>query len=457
MTREALRWFSISDGDLWLLTDSEVDFYNLIFAFIAVIFGQSSCLVYWFDRPEKVFNLRTGRLRSIVHEQRFFNWYFLAWFSKVATMYGLLFGMASFGGFYMIRMYPNFKYLFILIVIVLFLQVWNTLLLTYRRRAFVWMIISAIIVSALSFGLSRINLVNYKALNEQVISRRLDVQYHLRLPTAAGYKQASFRYRHQPVVSVVTPKERTDRVESILLLGKEECTLAELTREIKKLKSLLPQELQIGMPVFLQVDKQVPMAFVHKVAKHLALADIHNLSFLVIPADAVHDSQYYITYDRTHLAILNQSHFLFDYEVNLKKKETYANQIEIQVSKQGYRMNSSQVPKEELASVLRSLLEHNLDYAIAIKLSDELTFETYFTAISAIHEAVLYLRNKESVEVYGLSFRELEESFLTDSQKAVLNKYPLRYIEIWEGEENLFEYHVRPDRSSPNSETDKSK
>lgn len=446
MARETLRWNSISDGDLWFLSDSEVNFYNLIFAFIAVIFGQSFCLVYWFDRPAKVFKLKTGRLRSIVHDQRFFNWYFFAWFSKVATMYGFLFGMASFGGFYMISLYPNFKHLFILIVIVLFLQVWNTILLAYRRRAYRWMFISLIIVSVLSFGLSKINLVNYRALNEKIINQRLDVKYHLRLPTAATYKKASFRYMHLPVVSIVNSKEDlTGLVEPRLFLGKKEYKLAELTYEIKKLESELPQELQVWMPVYLGVDKEVPMSFVHKVTKNLALADIQYLNFLVIPADAVHDSRYYITHERTHLSKFNQSYFLFDYKVNLQRIETYSNKIVMHVLKGDYKVNSINVPKEEMANVLKSSIEKNSDYGIAINFNEDLTFDTYFEVISAINDAVFYLRNRESVEKYGMPFRALEESFLRDSQRAVLDKYPLRYIEIWKGEGNQLEQDIYPD------------
>ena len=445
MARETLRLNSISEDDLWFLSDSEVSFYNLIFAFIAVIFGLSFCLAYWFDRPAKVFNLKTGRLRSIVHDQRFLNWYFLAWFSKVATVYGFLFGMASFGGFYMISLYPNFRHLFILVVIVLFLQIWNTILLTYRRKVYRWMVISLIVVSVISFGLSKINLVDYGALNEKVINQRLDVKYYLRLPTATTYKKASFRDMNRPVVYIVNSKEDlTGPIEPILFLNKKECKISELTNEIITLKNKLPQELQIWMPVFLKVDKKVPMSFVNTVTKNLALADIQNLSFIVIPADGVHDSRYYINHERTHLSKFNQSHFQFDYKNNLQQIETYSNKIEIHVLKGDYRVNSISVPKEEMANVLKSSIEKNLDYGIAINFNEGLTFDTYFEVISAINDAVFYLRNRESVEKYGMPFRALEESFLRDSQKAVLQKYPLRYIEIWPREGNQFESNIHP-------------
>ena len=40
LTRETFRFASLTvDYDLWILTDNEVRFYNLIFAFISVIFA----------------------------------------------------------------------------------------------------------------------------------------------------------------------------------------------------------------------------------------------------------------------------------------------------------------------------------------------------------------------------------------------------------------------------------
>ena len=212
MTREAIRWFSISDDDLWLLSNSEVSFYNLIFAFISVIVGQSFCIIYWFDRPLKVNRLKTGRLQSIIHEQRFFNWYVLAWFSKTATVYGILFAMAGTGGYYVVSMYPYNNYVFILIIIVMFFQVWNSILLTFKKRAYKWMILSFVVVTLLSFGLSKIHIVDYKILNEKIVSKQLEKKYHLRLPTSNVYQTQSRRFYYSPNISLVNAKNKNESI-----------------------------------------------------------------------------------------------------------------------------------------------------------------------------------------------------------------------------------------------------
>ena len=101
LIREVFRILSVTeDYDLWILTDKEVDFYNLFFAFISVIISQSVCFAFWFDRPRGFFEKRHYRTTTIVNDQRVLNWYFLSWFSKLAIVFGIMFGLAFHGGFY---------------------------------------------------------------------------------------------------------------------------------------------------------------------------------------------------------------------------------------------------------------------------------------------------------------------------------------------------------------------
>ena len=94
MSREVFRLMSVSDTfDMWVLTDKEVNFYNLIFAFIAVIFAQSACFTFWLDRPRKIFRKFHYKNAYIVNDQRFLNWSFLSWAVRGATIIGLFFGM----------------------------------------------------------------------------------------------------------------------------------------------------------------------------------------------------------------------------------------------------------------------------------------------------------------------------------------------------------------------------
>jgi hypothetical protein len=93
LTREAIRVLTITEEhNLWMLTDNEVWVSNLFFAFISVIMGQSICFTFWFYKPKQVFKKSKISKYRIVHEQRFFNWFFLSWFSRLGIFIALLLG-----------------------------------------------------------------------------------------------------------------------------------------------------------------------------------------------------------------------------------------------------------------------------------------------------------------------------------------------------------------------------
>ena len=172
LMREFFRVFSLTeDFDMWILTESEVYFYNFFFAFVAVIVGQSVCFSFWLDRPRKIFGNRHFRRTKIINDQRFLHWYFLSWFSKLAFLFGILFGHLFQGGFHDFSLYPDYNFMFVMIVVVLFLQTWNSIRPTFRRKSFKWMLASAAIVSIVAFGLSRINLIDYKAINQNQLEK----------------------------------------------------------------------------------------------------------------------------------------------------------------------------------------------------------------------------------------------------------------------------------------------
>ena len=111
--RESFRILSVTEKyDLWVLTNKEVTFYNLFFAFLSVIIGQSVCFVFWFDQPKKIFGIRNHRKTAIINDQRFLNWYFLSWFSKLAVVFGLFFGFTFHGSWHLFSLYPDYNYFY---------------------------------------------------------------------------------------------------------------------------------------------------------------------------------------------------------------------------------------------------------------------------------------------------------------------------------------------------------
>lgn len=150
---------------MWILSDNEVSFYNLFSAYLSVITALSVCFSFWFDAPKKIFAKKQYKRISIVHEQRFLNACFLSWFPKFMLVTIVWFGVTFPNGFLVFNLYSEYKYLFILIIIVLFLNLWTTIRLTLKRQSFKLMIASALILSAFAFGLSKVNFADYHKIN----------------------------------------------------------------------------------------------------------------------------------------------------------------------------------------------------------------------------------------------------------------------------------------------------
>jgi len=438
MTREMMRVSSISEDDIWILSETEVSFYNLTFAFIAVIVGQSFCLEYWFNRPKNNFKARPGRWSTVVHEQRFMNWYFLAWFSKLATMYGLLFCTSGLGHFYLMSFFPEYNYMFVLMIIVLFLQPWNGLLLTFKKRALKWMGASLVAVSILSFGLSKIDIVDYKTLNQNVLNRKLDVKYNLSLPKSKIYEDKFRRFRNIPNISIVTSKN-SDKSLPLLFVGQIQIDKEKLPEKMLQIRSKQHAELQNFMPAFLRIDKEVPMSFVHEIKRELTFVNLHLINYLVIPEDAAYDEKYYTGWNRVYLSRMNTDYFAPDDDEYLFKARAVSNRIEISISNKGYEINGSVIPKKDLVALLKKRLTQDLDYAIVLTFKEDINYGTYFGMISKVNEAIYVIRDEMAFKGYGMDFKTLEEKYRYGGEgisreniRAIQAKYPMKYVENWD-------------------------
>ncbi len=136
--REAIRticyWptFHPSHYELLILTDKEVLFYNFIFALIASIFGLSACFQFWFHRAKKYNESNISYLRqsSIFTDVTGLNAIFLHWFARAASIFAILGGMELTWCYF--QLYPTFNFFWVLLILVLFLEMWKTI----RKVAF---------------------------------------------------------------------------------------------------------------------------------------------------------------------------------------------------------------------------------------------------------------------------------------------------------------------------------
>jgi hypothetical protein len=187
--RETFRIFSITEeSDIWLLTDAEVNFYNLIFGFIAVIFGHHTCISHWLNTPrrwkDRIFRKRV----SIINDHRANNWIFISWFIRITTLLGFLFCLSFKYWHYAYSIFPKYNFLLILFIVVLYFNSWNTTRLIFKNKSYMWTLFSLIFTLGFAFSLSKVNLIDYKELNKNVLSKSVYNNYTLTIPRTIFYE-----------------------------------------------------------------------------------------------------------------------------------------------------------------------------------------------------------------------------------------------------------------------------
>ncbi len=419
--REAFRILSVTENyDMWILTDNEVNFYNLFFAFISVIFGQSIFFIFLFDRPKRLFENKNYRKTTIINDQRVLNWNFLSWFSKLAVIFGLWFGFAMHGGYYTFSLYPKYNYIFILIIIVLFFQTWHTIGLTFKRKSFKWLLFSITIVSLFSFVLSRINVIDYKAINQKFLQKSIYYKYTLELPETENYKKLWPSFVND--IYVVKSK-KSDNLKPIIIIENKEIKLNQINRIITNWKSNR-REYEIPLMIYqLHIDKSTKMKFVNQLKNVLSKSNITKIAYAVIPKNHKYNEKYYQNYAfLMRMPKYNNNSSKINNEL-----DKFHNVIEIMQpkSKECY-INNKLIETYQIKNTLKKLIKQTPDYIIKYYISDNIDFKSYFKVLTISKKAVQELRNEYSENKYSKQY----DNLTYEKEKEVCKKYPFRILEL---------------------------
>lgn len=425
LIREVFRILSVTDDyDLWILTDNEVNFYNLFFAFISVIISQSVCFAFWFDRPKVYFEKRHYRKTTIVNDQRVLKWYFLSWFSKLAIAFGIMFGLAFHGGFYVFSFYPDYNYVFILIIIVLYLQTWNTIGLTLKRKSIKWMLLTGAIISIIAFCLSRINLIDYKAINKNILAKNIHHNYSLELPESNSCERLFHRSLIENIY--VVKSKNQNETEPFIIVENKKISLFELKDKIKDWQSMRGEYDKYHMIYQLHIDKTIKMGFVNQLKNELAKSGVTRIAYAVVPINPEYDIRYYKDFSfQTWLPNWYSEWFnpkeIYD---DINKSQ---NIIEIKQSTSGTAfINDETVENDKIKQIIKKLITSDLDYIIKFHVNDSVEFSDYFKAISYSREVINELRNDYSKKTYSKQFDLLDY----EEEIEIKRKFPLRIFEL---------------------------
>lgn len=423
--REVFRILSATENyDLWILTDKEVYFYNLFFAYISAIIAQSVCFTFWFDRPKTLYGKQNHRKASIINDQRVLNWSFLCWFSELAIAFGIMFGLAFQCGFYFFSFYPAYNYIFILIVIVLFLQTWITIRLTFKRISLKWMLSSIVVLSIIALGLSRINLIDYKAINQNYLQKNIHYNYNLELPETDSYERLYKRSLIENIY-IVESKYQQANSEPIIVVDNEKIAIEKLHEKIKDWQSFRSKYDIPFMVYRLHIHKAIKMDFVNQLKKELTKSGVVIIAYAVIPTNHEYDKRDCQGFSFSSI-LPNWDDDRLNPKAFYKDLDKIQNIIEIKQPEADYLINDSLVKSNQIKNTIKRLIQQNSDYIIKFYVNDNVDFSDYFKVWSSVKEAVYELRNEYSEKTYSIQFDLLDEYQVNE----IREKYPFRIFEL---------------------------
>jgi len=424
MMREGIRLMSVFHADILVLTDSQVNFYNLIFAYISLILGQSACFLYWINRPRQ-FLAKNNRFRTtMINDQRVLMWYFLSWFSKMAVA-AMVFVFLK--AYFTFSLSPDFNFLFILLVVVLFLQSWNTIRRIHRKRSIKWLLISASIIILLGFGMSKINLIDYKTLNANLLNRNPIHKYNIHLPQSSQFVMDVDESLILNIYMAVSPDSISQKFPVIIVDGKE-IPMDELHNSIGKWVDDIPTYKLKKAYYRLVIDKNIRMEYVNKVKIEIAHGGVRRLSYAVWPENPEYEIRHYNNY-----SFIMRNSYLYFYHADIPPPPNYSpfkrlyNDINIKaINLEFTEVNENRIGNDSLANCLSQLLDFNHKSRMVFYYDSTLSFSEYFKIIEATRVAVYQLRNKKSMEDYGVSFDKID----FESQNNLQRKYPWILIDM---------------------------
>ncbi len=441
LSRESLRLLTINEfNNIMVLTDHEVNFYNIFFAYIASIFGQSISFSYWFNRPRK-FKGKLNKFRVlIVTDQRVINWNFINWFVKLSTSTVLVLWM-SMHAYYVISFYSIFAYLFVLIVIVLFLQTWISLRLAFFGKSFKWMVLSFIVISVFSLGMSRINLLDYKTINKDILSENIEYTYKVKLPQSDIYAIGVDRSLYTNVW-IVKPKTRNIDTVPLVFIHNNLIPLDSLHDYLSVwMESVSKYKRKKARPK-LYIDADIKMKYINRVLKHIVMSNIYKVNYAVTPTNPEYDATYYrdivfmhligyAYYECADMQIPMPPHFnslkSFDFD------DIDSKLIRLSIDdNNNFSFNDSIIKKADLRSSIKSsIAADSSKYLITFKISQEASFGEYFKVLVSAKGAIDEVRSEYSYSKYGLKYSDLHyDENRYEIKKSIMRKYPFALIEL---------------------------
>lgn len=413
--RESIRLLSISrDYEIWILSSEEVFFFNSFFAAISLIQGVSSSLIFLSNRPNS-FGRSVRSRCNVVNDNRVLNSVFLMWGPKIASVMGIFF--LSSRSYYETSLYLEYRYLLVLIVVVLYLQMWTTLRRIYPSVMRRWSIPFLIMFIMLSMLIGKINLIDHQSINQSILD--LDPYQQLELNTPQSeYYTYDYRYGSNRQLFLGYKNDDTSSQPQLMSEGAEIIDLDYVDSIAVDLKSRINK----GVPGFqLHIDTSVLMKHVQELKDVIASARIVQVGYSVVPKGVTGVSQ--LRYKRAVIPGELIDHAYFDYLLNMlgDQLQVYA----IPIGDNVFKLNDKETPFTILEDEILNIISNDSTYLFKIQYKETDSYGDFIKLYSTIYATIINQRDQYSNHHFGKPYEWLPRK----DRKKVRERFPMNVVD----------------------------
>ncbi len=389
--------------ELMILTDQEVLFYNFVYALIASIFGLSTCFQFWFHRARKYNenSIRYLHQSSIFTDITGLNSIFISWFSRA------VFFFAAFGGISLtwcyFQLYPTWIIFWVLLILVLFLEMWKTIRKVAFRESRKWMLIAATSIVVWSFFLSRIQILDYKGINDAYINSSVTRKYQIEYPESDYYRKVEHLYLVVDIHMCFPVGATMDSLPKVFVNQKE--TGFDIHEKVEEeFEKRWKQDWKL-ITAILHIDQKMPMKYVKKLKGCLTCNQLRRIGYRVFPADQGECARAILYGLIRQLPPCPTPEFV---SKTLKEiNDSGLEKIFIKLTPTELYINEEPKEWQEIRPSVRNFITNHSKYLVVLDVDDECIYDDYIKINSSLSKIILELRDDFSIEKYGKLFDDL--------------------------------------------------
>lgn len=417
--REAFRVMTFGFANLpYILTEEDRSLYNLFFAGLSVIFGNSMAIGLLFSKPSNGLSRRSPLRKLILNDQVFLNFNFSYWFTKMGLCFFTL-SMCCID----FDFSPYVGFLSTLLLLVMYLDSFKGLSRALKKNRFKFQTLHLLLMILLAFSLSKIDIIDYKKLDESAIKSRPIYA----LPHSNFYDE-DFTFNHREIVLNLELNVNSE-LEIWHYGGRGD--INDLYAIIASERASIREELIPNLYVRISADKSLALKHIKKVEVLLYRINQRNIIY-----DVYNDDLLTHRFERRGLrykispTILD---FKFDPKIALPPLPEFpyfdssrklSDTLKVEIGSDTY-VNYLKIRNENLKEEFKDHIGG--DKVLEYSYEETVTLQDYINVLSAHRQAALELR-EENQTIFRINRYDTNENYREEQHKLKL-RFPVQLIE----------------------------